>query len=184
VAIAVEGLPEGIAAETAPVDDGLKAVRVVLKGKPDLAEGKFPIRIVGTGKFQEQTRVVTLEQLSLNVVKPLVVSVAVAGPIAAGGQQQAVVKVQRFGSEPQPVRVRIGEGPQGLLAPLAVEIPADASEATVALGAAADAPPGKFETLVAVASTSVKGQDITVQSNPASVEIQPPTVESPTEALP
>ena len=41
--------------------------------------------------------------------------------------------------------------------------------------AAADAPAGKFENLVAVASTAVKGQNITVQSKPATIEIQPAT---------
>ena len=94
VSLVVEGLPAGITAEIAPVDDGSKALRVSLKGPKDLAEGEFPVRIVGTGKFQEQTRTVVLENLKLRITKPLVVSMTMAGPIAAGGQQQADVQLR------------------------------------------------------------------------------------------
>ena len=172
LSLTVEGLPEGITAEIAPVEDGLKAYRVSLKGPVDRAEGEFPIRIVGLGKFQEQSRRVTLENLSLHVTKPLVVSVAMAGPIVAGGEQQAEVKLQRFGDEPQPVRLQVSDGPAGLSAPIFVTIPADANQITIPFTAAATAPPGKFDNLVVVASTTVKGQAITVQSKPAPVEIQ------------
>ena len=72
------------------------------------------MRIVGTGKFQEQTRTVVLDNLKLRITKPLVVSVAMSGPIVAGGQQQAEVQLQRFGDEPQPVRLQVSDGPAGL----------------------------------------------------------------------
>jgi len=182
VAIAVEGLPSGVTAEVAPVDGGLKAMRVSFKGPVDLAEGaEFPLRIVATGKFQEQTRVVAVDDVKLRVVKPLVVSVALAGPIVAGGQQQAEIRLQRFGAEPQPVRVQFTDGPAGVAAPIAITIPSDASSVTIPLHAAADAAPGTFPTLTAIATTTVQGQEITVRSQPASVEIQampaPPAVE-------
>jgi hypothetical protein len=174
LSFAVEGLPPGITAQIAPVDDGSKAARVTLKGPKDLAEGEFPVRIVGTGKFQEQTRTVVLDSLKLQVTKPLVVSVAMFGPIMAGGQQQADVQLQRFGADPQAVRIHVSDGPDGLAAPIFVTIPADASQAKVPFTAAATAKPGKFENLVVVASTTVAGQNVTVQSKPASIEIQPP----------
>jgi hypothetical protein len=173
VSFAVEGLPAGVTAEVAPVEDGSKAYRVTLKGPVDLAEGEFPIRIVGTGKFQEQTRTVALENLTLRVTKPLVVSVALAGPIVAGGQQQADVRLERFGEGPQPVRLQFSDGPAGLSAPIVVTIPGDANQAKIPLAAAADAAAGKFDNLVVVASTTVMGQNVTVSSKPASVEIQP-----------
>jgi hypothetical protein len=185
VALVVEGLPPGVNAEVTPVEDGRKAMRVSLTGPADLAEGsEFPIRIVGTGKFQEQTRAVALEQLTLRVVKPLVVSVAIAGPIVAGGDQQAEIRVQRFGNEPQPVRVHFTEGPAGLAAPIAITIPSDADAATVPLHAADDAAPGTFNTLVAAASTIVQGQEISVRSNPATIEIQAKPAETPPEGAP
>jgi hypothetical protein len=177
IALTVEGLPQGLTANIGPVDDGSKAYRVSLTGPADLAEGSFPIRILGTGKFQEQTRTVTLENVTLRITKPLVVSLSVAGPITAGGGQHAEVNVERFGAEPQPVKLRFSDGPAGLAAPIMVTIPSDATQVKIPLTAAADAAPGKFDNLIVVASTAVKGQNITVQSKPAVVEIQPATTQ-------
>jgi hypothetical protein len=173
ISLEVEGLPQGVTAAIAPVEDGLKAYRVSLNGPADLPEGTFPIRIIGQGKFQEQSRTVVLENVTLHVAKPLVVSIAMAGPIVAGGGQQAEVNVQRFGDDPQPVRLRFSNGPIGLVVPLFVSIPADASQVKIPLTAAADAPTGKFDNLTVVASTAVKGQNIFVKSKPADIEIQP-----------
>jgi hypothetical protein len=174
VSLSIEGLPTGITAKIAPVDDGSKALRVSLKGPKDLAEGEFPVRIVGTGTFQGQTRKVVLENLKLRVTKPLIVSMTMAGPIAAGGQQRADVQLVRFGAGPQSVRVQVSDGPEGLAAPIFVTIPGDVSQAKISFTAAATAKPGKFANLVVVASTTVAGQNVTVQSKPAPVEILPP----------
>jgi hypothetical protein len=169
--VAVEGLPEQIKATVAPVDDGLKAVRVSLQGPPDLGDQEIPIRVVGTGRFQEQLRQVTLHDLKVRVGKPLVVSLTMAGPIVAGGTQQADVQLQRFGDEPQPVRLQVNDGPAGLSAPIFITVPADASQIKIPFTADGAAPVGKFENLVVVATTTVKGQNVTVQSKPAAVEI-------------
>ncbi len=173
VSFAVEGLPAGITAKVEAVGDGLKAVRVSLAGPVDVAEGEFPIRIVGIGTFQEQSRTVVLDNLKLRVTKPLVVSVAMSGPVVAGGQQQAEVKLQRFGDDPQPVRLQVSDGPEGLAAPIFFTIAKDADQAKIPITAAASASPGKFDSLVVVATTVVKGQNVSVHSKPASVEIQP-----------
>jgi hypothetical protein len=173
VTIAVEGLPPEIQAAVAPVEDGLKAMRVSLTGPPDLAEKELPVRIVGTGRFQDQTRTVVLQNLTLRVTRPLVVSVAMSGPIVAGGGQQADVFLQRFGNEPQPVRLQLSDGPAGLFAPIFVTVPADTSQIKIPLAADAAAPPGQFNNLVVVASTTVEGQNVTVTSKPAMVEVSP-----------
>jgi hypothetical protein len=182
VALVVDGLPPGVTAEVTPVDDGRKAMKVSIKGPVDLAEGgEFPIRIIGTGRFQEQTRTVTLDQLKLRVVKPLVVSIVMAGPIIAGGVQQAEVRVQRFGSEPHPVHVRFTDGPAGLAAPIATTVPSDADRVTLPMHAGADAALGTFDTLTATATTIVQGREISVRSEAAFVEIQAKPVETPPE---
>jgi hypothetical protein len=172
LSISIEGLPDGIQSEIVPVDDGAKAVRVSLKGPVDLAEQEVPIRIIGTGKFQEQTRTVALQNLTLRVTKPLVVTVAMTGPIPVGGGQLANVQLQRFGDDPQPVRLQIKDGPAGVLAPIFVTVPNDTSHANLPLTAESTAPVGRFENLIVVASTTVKGQNVTVQSKPATVEVQ------------
>ncbi|NOZ38736.1 MAG: hypothetical protein GXP24_00745 [Planctomycetes bacterium] len=182
VALVVNGLPEGVTAEIAPVEKGLKAYRVTLKGPPEIGVGSFPISIVGTGKFQEQTKVVPLENVTLQITKPLVVQLTLPGPLVAGSSQEAVITLHRFGAEPQPVRVHVSDGPAGLSAPIFVTIPSDANQAKIRLAAAADALPGKFENLTVVASTTVQGQNIVVQSEPVSGEIQtPPPAETPAE---
>jgi hypothetical protein len=179
VTIAVEGLPAGIQAEVAAVDDGMKAYRVTLKGPVDLAEQDVPIRISGWGKFQEQARKVVLENVSLRVTKPLVVSVAMSGPIVAGNRGEAHVQLQRFGDEPQSVRLQVTDGPAGVSAPIFVTVPSDKNEVKIPLSAEPTAPAGRFDNLVVVASTTVKGQNVTVASNPASVEIVPQATQQP-----
>ena len=173
ISLVVEGLPAGIQAEIAPVDDGLKAYRVSLKGPADLVEQEIPIRISGSAKFQEQARTVVLQDVKLQVSKPLVVTVAMSGPIVAGGGQQADVQLQRFGDDPQPVRLQVSDGPSGLSAPIFVTVPSDINQVKIPFTADAAATPGKFDNLIVVASTSVKGQNVSVRSQPATVEIQP-----------
>jgi hypothetical protein len=177
VSFVIKGLPTGVTAEVAPVEDGSKAYRVTLTGPIDLAEQDVPIRIIGTGKFQEQTRTVVLPDLNLSVTKPLVVSVAMPGPIVAGGEQHAEVRVQRFGDEPLPIRLQVKDGPASLLAPIFVTVPGDANEAKIPLTAAASAPAGTFDNLIVVATTTVKGRNVAVASRPVTVEIQPATTE-------
>jgi hypothetical protein len=174
VTLSIEGLPAGITAAIAPVGDGLKAMRVSLKGPAYVTEAEFPVRIVGTGKFQEQTRVVVLDKLSLRTTKPLVVSVTMLGPIVCGGQQQAEVHIQRFGDKPQKVRLQLSDGPPGLSAPIFVTVPIESDRVKIPIRAEVTATPGKFKNLVVVASTTVNEQNVTVQSEPASIEIQPP----------
>jgi hypothetical protein len=173
VAIAVEGLPSGVTAEIAPVDDGLKAMRVSLKGPTDLAEGEHTLRITGRGVFQDQPRTVVLEEVKLRVTKPLVATLTMAGPLVQGSTQQAEIRVQRFGDDPQSVHVRFIDGPPGLSAPIALTIAADQSQASAALSADAAAPTGTFDNLAAQVSTTVGGQAVVVVAR-AAIEIQPP----------
>lgn len=177
VSVVVEGLPKEILSEITPVDDGMKTVRVSLKGPVDFAEAEFPFRIVGTGKFQEQTHRFVLGDMVLRVTKPLVVSLSMVGPIAAGGQAKAEVHLTRFGDEPQPVRLQFADGPAGLLAPISVTVPSDATRAEIPVAVATTAAVGRFDHLVVVASTTVKGQNVSVRSKAASLEILPPPAE-------
>lgn len=95
-----------------------------------------------------------------------------AGPVVAGRQQNAVVSLQRFDTNPQPVRLQFSGGPAGLLAPIAVTIPAEVNEMKVPLAAVETAAAGASKDLIVVASTMVNDQNVTVQSSPATVEIQ------------
>jgi hypothetical protein len=98
-----------------------------------------------------------------------------AGPIAVGGAQQAEVQLQRFGGDPQPVRLQVSNGPMGLSAPIFITVPADVNQVKIPFTADAAAPTGRFDNLSVVAVTTFKGQNITVESKPAMIEIQPAT---------
>jgi hypothetical protein len=175
ISLKVEGLPSGVTAEVAPVEDGSKALRVSLKGPADLSEQDVPLRIAGAGKFQEQTQSVVLENIRLRVTKPLVASITLPAPIVAGGQQEATIHLQRFGDTPQPVQLHVSKAPAGLLAPISITVPTEANEVKIPLAAAATATPGKYDNLIVTASTTVEGQSVTVESEPATVEIRPPS---------
>jgi hypothetical protein len=60
VALAVEGLPQGVTAEVKPVDGGQMEYDVVLKGPTSLAEGNHPFQIIATGAHNNQTKRVAL----------------------------------------------------------------------------------------------------------------------------
>ncbi|MFO0792328.1 MAG: hypothetical protein U0805_22950 [Pirellulales bacterium] len=53
-------------------------------------------------------------------------------------------------------------------------MPAESGAAKVPISTLRDAAPGKFENFVLVATTQVNGQNVSVRSKPAAIEIQPP----------
>ncbi len=61
----------------------------------------------------------------------------------------------------------------GLFAPISITVPADASSIKVPFTADASAPGGVFNNLVVVAASTVKGQNVSVASKPATVEVLP-----------
>ncbi len=173
ISLAVEGLPPGIKAEIAPVDDGPKALsRVAQRPGRSGGAGSSPFASSAPAEFQEQTRTVVLQNLTLRVTKPLVVSVAMAGPIVAGGGQQADVQLQRFGDEPQPVRLQVSDGPAGLSAPIFVTVPATQSSQNTVHGRR-DRATGQIRQSGCGCYDDRQGAECHRQSKPATVEIQP-----------
>ncbi|MEX0937926.1 MAG: PPC domain-containing protein [Pirellulales bacterium] len=171
--ITVEGLPEGVTAEVKPVDDGKAQYTVSLSGPPEIAAAEHQLRVVALGSFQNQRQTVTLDAVPLSVGPPLRVTIEAAGPIMAGGKQQATLRAQRFG-EPSPVTITWREGPVGIAAPIRIVLPADQNEATIELTAAADAPVGPDHKLQVAATTQVGEQEVEVVSPAAVLAIEQP----------
>jgi hypothetical protein len=172
VALVVEGLPEGITAEVkADGGEPAPAYVVTLKGPESPPEAMHAARIVGMGTFKHQTKRVVLEAVPIQIVKPLLVAVETAGPIAPGGKQSAKVRVTRFGDEKNPVVITWKDGPAGIVAPIRLDIAGDQAEAAFELAASADTPRGSFTSLVAVATTNVKGQNLVVESPAATLVV-------------
>ena len=171
-AIAVDGLPPGVQAKVAPVPAGQNEATVSLAASGRLELGTAKLRITATGIHQDQPQTVIAEP-TLRIIKPLIVSLKPAGPLAAGGKQLVKVQLVRFGAEPGPVKVVLKNVPTGIAAPAELTIAADKSEADIELTAAADAAAAKAENLIAVASATVQGEAISVESAPAILEVGP-----------
>jgi hypothetical protein len=172
--LAVEGLPPGITAEVKPIEKGKNEVAIALKGPIDLAEGDFPIRIVGLASFQNQPKSVVLDTATIRVVKPLGITLQPAGNLIAGGAQKLKITLARYGEEKPAVNVQLENLPLGVSAPEAITIAEGQNELEIDLNAAADAQIGKVENLTASATTTIMGRTIQAESAPVALEVTMP----------
>ena len=172
--LTVEGLPAGIEFEVKPVQDGKSEYLITQTGPADLPEGVHHIRVVGTATFQNQTKKVAVDKIPFQVVKPLVVHLEPQGPIRPGGQQKMKIKVRRFGEQRYPVVLRWKEGPAQIFVPVQVTVPAKKDELEIQLAAAEDATVGTSGNLIAVATTRLRDQELTVESTPVALEVAAP----------
>jgi hypothetical protein len=170
------GLPAGVAAEVKRNGNGPnETYDIILKGPPDLAEGQHSIRYFAFAEFGPTNgRAVHSGEVRLNVVTPLAVAAAPAGPIVQGQKQKVKLTLTRKGDDKQPVDLKFKALPAGVTAPEKTTLAADQNEVEVELSAAADAAVVKFEQLVAVATTKYGATDITVESPAAVLEVKAP----------
>ena len=105
------------------------------------------------------------------MVKPLVVTIEPAGPIAPGGRQKVGIRVRRFGEEKHPVVLTWSEAPSGILVPIGSVVPADAAHVEVEIAASETASVDTSGTLRLIASTKFKDQEIVVESVSATMYI-------------
>ena len=179
--IAIHDLPEGYEAKVEAIEEGKKEYLVTLTGPSEPGElgTKIPFRITGNGTFENQTKEVMLGDVNMEIVRPLVVRISPQGNIAPGGQQKLLVKIFRFEEENHPVVVRWKAGPPWLLTPIEVNIPADQDQVEVMLAAAAETDTGTEGNLIALATSTVDGQPLTVESTSVSVRVETPPAETP-----
>ena len=173
ISFRVEGLPEGIKAEVKPVKEGSAEYLVAQTGPGDLPEGVHHIRIVGTATFKNQTKQIVVEKIPFHIVKPLVVRLEPQGAFSPGGRQTVKIKVRRFGQQRHPVVLHWKEGPPYLLAPIQVTVPPDKDEMDVQLATMENTPTETSDTLIAVATTRLKDQYVTVESAPITLQVSP-----------
>lgn len=169
------GLPAGISAEVKRNGNGPdETYDITLKGPKDLAEGQHAFRYFAFAELGTNGRSVQSGDIRLNVVTPLVVAAAPAGPLVQGQTQKVKLTLTRRGDDKQPVDLKFKSLPAGVTAPEKTTLAADQGEVEVELTAAADAPAVKFEQLIAVASGKYAGVDITVESPAAVLEVKAP----------
>lgn len=171
VALAVEGLPPGFAVgEIKPIEKGKAEIDIALTGPAAVAEGDYPVRIRGSATHQNQPKTL-LHDAVLRVVKPLQVSLTLAGPLVSGGMQKAKIVVTRFGEEKQPVRIVLENLPPGVTVPAEIVVPANATELDIDLTAAADVAIGEFSDVQVIGTTTVGGRKIESANAAAALQI-------------
>jgi hypothetical protein len=168
-------LPAGIAPEVKRNGNGPKETyEITLKGPKDLAEGQHTIRYFAFAEMGNNGRAVQSGDIRVNVVTPLAVALAPAGPLVVGQKQKVKLTLTRRGDDKQPVECKFKALPAGISAPEKTTLAADQNEIEIELLAAADAQPAKFDQLVAVASGKYAGADLTVESPAVALEVKAP----------
>jgi hypothetical protein len=173
IALAVEGLPEGITAEVKPIEKGKAESVVTLKGPESLAIGEHRLRLSGSATFQNQPKTVVLADIPLKVIKPLAVEAAPAGPLMPGGKQKVKISTTRFGDHQAAISLAWKNLPMGVTAPSDV-VPEGKNEVEIELVASADAGPATTENVSVLAIAKVKDQDVVVESPPFKLEVKTP----------
>jgi hypothetical protein len=169
------GLPAGITPEIQRNGNGAdETYEITLKGPKDLAEGLHSFRYFAFAEMGPLGRAIQSGDIRLNVITPLAVAVAPAGPLVQGQKQKIKLTLTRRGDDKQPVDVKFKALPAGVTGPEKTTLAADQGEVEIELSAAADAAPVKFEQLVAVASGKYAGVDLTVECPAATLEVKAP----------
>jgi hypothetical protein len=168
------GLPAGVTAEIKRQGNGPKeAYEVILRGPKDLAEGRHAIRFLAYAEMAGRGQALVTREVALNVVTPLSVSIAPAGPLIVGQTQKVKVALVRRGDDRQPVDVKFKKLPAGVSLQK-VTVNSDQSEIELELAAAADAAQGVFGELAVTATTKYAGVDVAVDSPNVNLEVKAP----------
>ena len=139
-----------------------------------MAEGLHTIRYFAFAEMGVNGRGTQSGDIRLNVITPLAVAVAPAGPIVQGQKQKVKLTLTRRGDDKQPVDLKFKALPAGVTAPEKTTLAADQNEIEVELSAAADAAVVKFEQLAVTATSKYAGADISVESPAAVLEVKAP----------
>jgi len=169
------GLPAGITAEVKRNGNGPKETYdIVFKGTKDQAEGQHTVRYFAFAEYANSGRAVLSGDIRLNVITPLSIAAAPAGPLVQGQKQKVKLTLTRRGDDKQPVDVKFKSLPAGVTAPDKTTLAADQNEIEIELSATADAATAKFDQLIAVATSKYADADITALSPAASLEVKAP----------
>ena len=168
-------LPAGITAEVKRNGNGPKETYdIILKGPKDLADAQRTFRYFAYAELAGAGRAFVSSDVRINAITPLAATIAVAEPLVAGQKQKAKITLVRRGDDKQPVEVKIKKLPTGVTGPEKISLTADQNELEIELAAAADAMIGKFAELAVTATTKYSGQDISVESPIATLEVKAP----------
>jgi hypothetical protein len=173
--VLVPKAPPGMTAEVKRNGNGpSETYDILLKGAKDLPVGRHTLRYFSYAELAGNGQCFVSSDVVVNIVDPLVVTVAPAGPITAGQNQKVKLTVTRHGEDRQVVELKFKALPKGVTGPEKVTLAADQNEIEIELTAAADAAPVMFKELVAIATSTTAGQNVTGESPPATLEVKKP----------
>ena len=168
-------LPAGITAEVKRNGNGpAETYDIILKGAKDIAAARQSLRYFAYAELTGNGLAVASNDVVVNIVDPLAITVTPAGPITAGQSQKVKLAVSRRADDRATVELKFKALPQGVTAPEKISLSAEANEIEIELTAAADAAPVIFKELVAIATSTAAGQNVTGESTPATLEVKKP----------
>ncbi len=173
--VMVPKVPAGLTVEVKRNGNGpAETYDIILKGPKDIAAGRHKLRYFAYAEMTGTGLSVASNDVVVNIADPLAVTVAPAGPIVAGQKQKVKLAVTRRADDRQAVELKFKTLPQGVTGPEKIPLAADQNEVEVELMAAADAAPVMFKELVAVATSTAAGQNVTGESAAATIEVKKP----------
>jgi hypothetical protein len=175
--LAFAGLPKdvSIAVESpAKSKAGVASHRCIVTGPAAKLVGEHRLTLTVTAEHAGMSYSVQLTNLVLRGIEPLAIRATAAGAFAPGAAQKIKITVTRFGdaADAQPISLRVKNLPPGISAPESASIDAAKDTAEIEIKADETAKPGVRPGLVFVATTAVKGEKVSVESEPVAVSVK------------
>ena len=149
LAIASLALPPGLSVPASKIAAKAAEGTATAAAAPEAALGAVTIALTAKGKFAPGERTLAIPAVTLNVVRPIELTLAAPGvELAPGATAEVKGKIVRKGSFKDPVMIKIDGLPAGLKAEPATVAP-EASDFVVKVSAAADAKPAEAAAKVA-----------------------------------
>jgi len=149
LAIASLALPAGVTVPAATIDEKAAEGNATIAVAPEAPLGASTVALNAKGKFAPGERTIGIPAVTLNVVRPIELTLAApAFELTPGATAEVKGKVVRKGDFKEPVTVRLDGLPAGLKADPATVAP-EASDFVVKVSAAADAKPAEAAAKVA-----------------------------------
>ncbi|WP_425619256.1 pre-peptidase C-terminal domain-containing protein [Anatilimnocola sp. NA78] len=173
--VLVTKLPPGVTSEVKRNGNGpAETYEIILKSAKDIAAGRHALRYFTYAELAGTGLAVVSNDVVVNLVDPLVITLTPAGPLVAGQKQKVKIAVTRHADDRQPVDLAFKSLPAGVTGPDKVNLAVDQNEVEVELSAVADAAPVMFKELVVVATSKAAEQNVTGESAPAALEVKKP----------
>ena len=164
-------LPPGLSLAEAKIAEKKDEGSVVVNAAPEAALGAMSIALLAKGKFAAGDQTIAAPEVTLNVVRPVVLELAAPGiEVKAGETAEIKGKIVRKGTCKDEVTIKLEKLPAGLKAE-PVKLPPDQSEFTVKVECDAKAAAADAKAEVALVLQVAK-KDYAVPPTPLSVKVK------------